>query len=162
LKQYHSVLEEAKADTLAACFVLHTSENSNAKAFLDTYVPGFMRAIRFGLASAHGGANAIQFNFLLREGAIAIHPQSGRVLINEQKARKSLIQLVSTIIGIQQCGDFEAARRFVDAFCVMTSEIRQLADSVADLPIDIRIRYKTESDYSEIERHVTVTSGNGL
>jgi len=162
LKQYHSVLEETKADTLAACFVLHISNDSNARAFLETYISGFMRAIRFGLSDAHGGANAIQFNFLLREGAIAIHPASGRLLIDEQKARKSLIQLVSNVIGIQERGDLEAANRFVGAFCVMNSEIKRLADRASDLPIDIRIRYKTDYDYSEMERLVTAVSENEL
>ncbi|HLM82674.1 MAG TPA: hypothetical protein VK302_18875 [Terriglobales bacterium] len=158
LKQHHSVLEEAKADTLAACFVLQMSDELNARAFLESYVSGFMRAIRFGLSSAHGGANSIQFNFLLREGGIAIDAKSGKLLINQQKARASLLQLVSNIIGIQECGDFEAARRFVDTYCVMNSEIEGLEEGVSDLPIDIRIRYRTDRGYSEIDRLVTVAS----
>lgn len=160
LKQHYSVLEETKADTLAACFVLHMAGDKDERAFLNTYVPGFMRAIRFGLNSAHGGANAIQFNFLLREGAIAIHPASGKLLIDPQKARKSLLQLIATVIGIQERGDFEAADRFVSAFCVMNSEIKDLAESVNDLPIDIRVRYKMEHEYSEMDRLVPAVSQN--
>jgi len=146
LRQYHSVIEEAKADTLAACFVLHAIEDSSAAAFFATYVAGFMRAIRFGVSSAHGGANAIQFNFLLREGAIALHPNSGKLVIDQTRARKSLHDLVANIIGIQELGDFDAAHRFVETYCVMNSEIRRLAETVEDVPVDIRIRYKTGDD----------------
>jgi hypothetical protein len=154
LKQHYSVLEEAKADTLAACLVLQSSHDSDARAFVETYVSGFLRAIRFGLSSAHGGANSIQFNFLLQEGAIAIHPDSGRLLIDPQKVRKSLIGLVSAIIGIQELGDFEAADRFLSTFCVASAEITQLAGRVSDLPIDIRIRFKGVHDRPPIERSV--------
>jgi len=144
LKQHYSVLEETKADTLAACFILHESDGSAAHVFLDTYVAGFLRAIRFGLNTAHGGANAIQFHFLLHEGALGIHPQTGRLMIDRQKARKSLIHLVSNIIGIQESGNFEAADHFVKDFCVTNTEISRLTSRVSDLPIDIRIRFKTD------------------
>lgn len=148
LKQHYSVLEEAKADTLAACFILHGSHDSKACAFLETYVVGFLRSIRFGLSSAHGGANAIQLNFLLQEGAVAIHPESGRLSIDTQKARNSLLRLASNIVGIQEQGDFEAAARFVSAFCTMNSAIIRLTDLVDDLPIDIRIRFKNSHNHS--------------
>ncbi len=146
LKQHHSVLEEAKADTLAACFVLHMSDDWAARAFLATYVAGFLRAIRFGLGSAHGAANAIQFNYLLRDGAITIHPKSGRLLVNPELARKSLTSLVSSILGIQESGDFEAADHFVAAFCHADAESMRLTKQVNDLPIDIRISFKVGHD----------------
>jgi hypothetical protein len=158
LRQHHSVLEETKADTLAACLILHTCNDSNARAFLGTYVSGFLRAIRLGLSTAHGGANAVQFNFLLKEGAIAIHPKSGSVVIDQEKSRKSLIQLISNVIGIQESGDFEGAARFLNAFCVMNPEIERLVGRLSDLPIDIRIRYKTDHEHSAMERLVTEAS----
>ncbi len=151
LKQHYSVLEEAKADTLAACLVLQMSNDSEARAFVETYVSGFLRAIRFGLSSAHGGANAIQFNFLLQEGAIEIHPDSGRLLVDPQKARKCLVRLVSEVIGIQERGDFDVAHRFVRALCVTNAEINRLADQVSDLPIDIRIRFKANQEHPPTE-----------
>ncbi|HEV2177666.1 MAG TPA: hypothetical protein VGW33_10770 [Terriglobia bacterium] len=152
LKQHYSVLEESKADTLAACFILHMSDDSAAELFLKSYVAGFLRAIRFGLNSAHGGANAIQFNFLLQEGALSLDRESGRLMIDQPRARESLMRLVSRLIGIQECGDFEAAHRFVGAFCVMSPEIAQLTNQVNDLPIDICIRFKADHAYSPAEQ----------
>ncbi len=147
LKQHYSILEETKADVLAACFVLQTINDSDARAFLEAYVCGFLRPIRFGLSTAHGGANAIQFNFLLREGAFAIHPESGRILVDQVRASQSLPRLVSNVIDIQERGDFEAAHRFVTTFCVISPEISGLTDRVGDLPIDIRISFKANHSH---------------
>lgn len=144
LKQYYSALEETKADALAACFMLSRSNDSEARAFIETYVAGFLRGIRFGLSTAHGGANAIQFNFLSQAGALAISAESGRLLVDQTKATQSLLELVAIVVGIQERGDFEAARRFVMKFDQKNSEISGLVDRVSDLPIDIRIRFKAD------------------
>lgn len=152
LKQHYSVLEEAKADTLGACLMLQESNGSKANVFVETYVSGFLRAIRFGLSSAHGGASAIQFNFLLQDGAIGIHTGSGKLWVDSRKARKSLVSLVSQIIGIQERGDFEAADHFVATYCVESAEIARLAERISDLPIDIRVRFKGVHDHSPTER----------
>ncbi len=158
LKHHYSVLEETKADTLASCLILQTSGDSAGRAFLETYVAGFLRAIRFGLASAHGGANAIQFNFLLQNGAIAIHPKTARLSIDSEVAREALLRLVSSIIGIQESGDFDAADRFVAQFCRMSPKIVGLTELVKDLPIDIRIRFEAEHSRPSVER----LAGHGL
>lgn len=142
LQQYYSVLEEAKADTLGACFLLSTSSDSDHHAFLALYVAGFMRSIRFGLSQAHGGANIIQFNYLLREGGFEIDRAAGKLFINDVRARSAIIKLASEIIGIQERGDFEAARSLFNTYCVMTPTIESFINKLSDLPIDIRINYK--------------------
>ncbi|HUI44149.1 MAG TPA: hypothetical protein VL523_19460 [Terriglobia bacterium] len=152
LKHHYSVLEETKADTLAACLMLQTSAGAAGHAFLETYVAGFLRAIRFGLASAHGGANAIQFNFLSENGAISIHPKTARLSIDSGAARAALLRLVSSIVGIQESGDFDAADRFVGQFCRMSPGIVALTEQVKDLPIDIRIRFETERGRPSVDR----------
>lgn len=142
LKQYHSILEEAKADTLGACLRLNFGNVSDSRTLLETYVGGFLRFVRFGLTRAHGRANAIQFNYLLRESAITIDSETGKLSIDQSRARKALFKLASNIIDIQERGDFDAAQSFVTAFGVMSPEIEELIHRISDLPIDIRIRYK--------------------
>ncbi len=141
LKQHYSVMEEARADTLAACFMLNICSELEVRTFLETYVSGFLRAVRFGVTNAHGGANAIQFNFLLQEGAIAVNNGPAGLSIDQGRARTALMKLASNIIDIQERGDLRAADRFVSMFCVMNSEINGLLERLSNLPIDIRIRY---------------------
>jgi hypothetical protein len=142
LREYYSMLEEAKADTLAVCFQLATHDDGTASVLLETYVAGFLRPIRFGLTSAHGGANCIQFNFLLRQGAISIDPKTGKIGIDRERFRESVFKLAAAIVGIQERGDFEAAKHFVATYRTMNDEIERLIRKVKDVPIDIRIRYK--------------------
>ena len=69
--------------------------------------------------------------------------KTGRLSLRLDAARAALRQMVATIIGIQEQGDFEAADRFVGAFCRTSPVIQRLLGEVRDLPIDIRIRFKT-------------------
>jgi hypothetical protein len=152
LKHCHSLLEEAKADTLAACLILEKVGEGDARSFLETYVAGFLRAIRFGVAIAHGGANVIQFNYLLREKAIAVDSKSARITVDADAARKALLRLVSDIIGIQERGDFEAAERFVETFRRIVPEIQTLTEQLNGIPIDIRIQFKGAPARSVLSR----------
>lgn len=142
LKQHYSVLEEAKADTLATCFKLTIMEPANMHTFMENYVAGLIRAIRFGLGSAHGGSNAIQLNFMLRENAIRV--ENDRIVIHEN-ARKAVFKLTANILDIQERGDFGGAKTFVESFCTVTNDVRTVIDSVISIPTDIRIRYNSLS-----------------
>jgi hypothetical protein len=142
LKQYFSVLEEAKADALGVCLALNAVQDLDSTLFLTGYVGRFIRAIRFGLAQSHGGANAIQFNYLFQQGAFTVDSGTNKLSIDPSRVRDSVFKLASEIISLQERGDFRAAQRFVANFCVISSEIRELSDAVKDLPIDIRIRYR--------------------
>ncbi len=142
LREYYSVLEEAKADTLATCFLLTKHDGATTAVLLETYVAGFMRPVRFGLTSAHGGANCIQFNFLLQEKALSIDSKTGKMKIDPVRLRSAIFKLAASIVGIQDRGDFEAAKKFVATYRNMNNEIQGLINRVKGVPIDIRIRYK--------------------
>lgn len=141
LKQLHSVLEEAKADALGACLALTAGQNIDARLFLNSFVGNFLRPIRFGLDQAHGGANAIQFNYLLHERAFRIDDNTGRLSIDETRSRDAVFKLAATILSIQEQGDFAGASEFVKKFCITTPELSRLLQRVEHVPIDIRIRY---------------------
>ncbi len=141
LRQYHSVLEETKADVLGACLSLMAIDSSEISLFLKTFIACFIRSIRFGLDQAHGGANAIQFNYLLAEKAFAVHVPTGKISVDEAVARAAVNKLTAEVLRIQEQGDFEAARDFINRFCVPSREIEAVAAAVDDLPIDVRIRY---------------------
>lgn len=146
LQQYYSVLEETKADVLGACLMLlDASGDLDEHAFLDTYIGMFLRSVRFGLTNAHGKANAIQFNYLLRQGALAVNAEKGKLSVHYPRARRTLVDLASIIIDIQERGDFFAAQRFVETFSLITPEIQELISRVSDLPNDIRLLYKAWS-----------------
>jgi Peptidase family M49 len=141
LKQYHTVLEEVKADVLGACLNLTLADAGSHAALIDVNIAGFLRSARFGVDQAHGGSNVIQFNYLLGQDAVRMKP-TGCLSVQHHKARRALFQLAAEVLAIQERGDFEAAERFVSKFRVLSPEIRTLLDKLSDIPIDIRISYK--------------------
>jgi hypothetical protein len=160
LRQHYTVLEEAKADTLGACLTL-TAAESDAATFLQTYVGGLLRPIRFGAADAHGGANTIQFNYLLQHRAIIVNAVTGKLTIDPDAVRRTLCKLVASILDIQERGDFAAADHMISTFRGIGSDLRMLIKSTEDLPVDIRIRFVAHSNRSirrrrDVERtHLT-------
>src|ERR1700731_52123 len=142
LRQHYSVLEEAKADTLGACLTWKAASTSDVPTFIKTYVGGLLRSIRFGFVEAHGGSNAIQFNYLLRAGAIAVDAASSKISINEAEVGNTLYKLARDILNIQERGDFGAAARLIAKFRVIGPELEELIRRTVDLPVDIRIRFR--------------------
>jgi hypothetical protein len=135
-------LEEAKADTLGACLTLKAASAPEVPTFIKAYVGGLLRSIRFGFVEAHGGSNAIQFNYLLRAGAIAVDAASGKISINEAEVDNTLCKLARDILNIQEHGDFDAANRLIVKFRVIGPELQELIRRTVDLPVDIRIRFR--------------------
>jgi hypothetical protein len=142
LRQHYTVLEEAKADSLGACLTLTASE-SDAATFLQTYVGGLLRPIRFGVGDAHGGANTIQFNYLLQHRAITVNAVSGKLTIDPDAVRTRLYNLVGDILDIQERGDFAAAERLIATCRVIGPELEGLIRKTEELPVDIRIRFRS-------------------
>ena len=145
LKQLHSTIEEAKADALGACLALTAVPDLDARLFLDSLVGNFVRSIRFGLDQAHGGANAIQFNYLLQEQAFRLDG-SGRLWVDEARTREAVFKLTAVILDIQERGDFAGASEFMQQFCRTTPELAHLLERVEALPIDIRLRFLNWDD----------------
>ena len=137
------MLEEAKADALGACILLSASDNQNRQVFLDLFVAGFLRSIRYGQSHAHGGANIIQFNYLLKEGAFDIDSDSGKMCVNHDVAHRAILKLATEIIRIQERGDFDLGKRFFESFCIQNQLIERLLRDLEDIPVDIRIKYRS-------------------
>jgi len=144
LKQHHSVLEETKAETLGACLTLQTISAADLPTFLKTYVGELVRPIRFGIEEAHGGSSAIQFNYLLRAGAIAVNATSGKIKINHVGFEDTLCALAGNVLTAQEDGDFDAADRLIRRFRVMSCELKAVMRQTQDLPLDIRVRFRSD------------------
>jgi Peptidase family M49 len=152
LRQHYSTLEEAKADALGACLTVNSARQFDTATFLQTYVGNLLRSIRFGFGEAHGGANAIQFNYLLAAGAIRVDAVSKRISIKYKEAIRSLQNLAAEILSIQGHGDIDAAAQLIANFRTIRPELRDLIAQTADLPIDLRIRFSGRASRTTDQR----------
>ena len=146
LKDAYSAIEEAKADVLG---------NYNFQFLMDkavypkdwertvyiSYLGGMFRSIRFGLNSAHGRANMIQFNYLLNRGAFLYDEDTGRFSVNFAKIRDVIRDLAQELLMIQARGDYEGAKRFINTYGNMTPVMEATLGRLSHVPIDIKPIY---------------------
>lgn len=138
----YTPVEEAKADTGALVLLLESAGENGVPAFtekevLESYVAGLFRSMRFGLHEAHGAANIIEFNWLLRKGVLAWTP-AGTLETRPANLRAAARALLEELCRIEaEAGAAEAAA-FVADFRVPGPELEAAIAGLADLPTDIK------------------------
>lgn len=96
LQEYHSALEEAKAD-IAALFAADlmvdhgTIDNVSQKEFWVTFLASAFRSIRFGIQEAHGLGQAIQLNYLVEKGGFKCDPETKLYGVDFEKNSTSCV-----------------------------------------------------------------------
>ena len=149
LKEAYSSLEETKADVLGIYnFQFLMDKGVYPKDWERTvyisYLGGMYRSIRFGVNSAHGRANAIQFNYLLSKGAIDIDEMTDQFSVNFNKVKDVVRDLSNDVLMIQARGDYEGAKAFIEKYGKVSKLMEATLDKLSHVPIDIRPMYAIE------------------
>ena len=144
LKDLYSTIEEAKADAMASWDIFKLQPKgyfpeSIYRQQAVTYLAGLFRSIRFGIGEAHGRANAIQFNYLLNHGAIAV--EDGRFRIDVEAFPAALESLVREILTIEALGDYPAASEMAETYGIMTDVMADALKKLEDVSVDLRPSY---------------------
>lgn len=146
MKELYSALEEAKAD-IAGLFALQylmdkgMVDRSQERQLYTTYLAGMFRSVRFGIGEAHGKGMAIQFNYLLDEGAIVRDSASGTFRVELEKIKPAVVTLTGMIMDIQARGAYDEAERLLKTYGVIRPSLQAVLDKLNDVPIDIEPRY---------------------
>jgi hypothetical protein len=142
LKELYSALEEAKAD-ITGLFALQFLID---KGLLDrrledslytTYLASAFRSVRFGITEAHGKGVALQFNYLMDQGAIRADERSGTFSIDNSKIKDAVRSLTHEIMTIQAEGSYEKAKQLLDRYGVIRPPMRKAFDRLGAVPVDI-------------------------
>jgi hypothetical protein len=146
LKELNSAFEEAKAD-ISGLFLLQylidkgELEKSFEKKMYATYLAGAFRSIRFGIREAHGKGMALQFNYLLDEGAYKYDEKANRFSVNYEKIKEGTKKLTGEIMTIQAEGNYDKAKAMLDKYAVMNPSMQKILDKLTDVPVDIAPHY---------------------
>lgn len=140
LKETYSTLEEVKADIMGPWCIFHMIDKGHFPESMRreqavTYLAGLFRSVRFGIAEAHGQANAIQFNYLSEKNVITA--EDGRFRIDIEAFPGAIEQMVAEILMIQAEGDYAASVAMIEQYGGLSDV---LADGLARLervPADI-------------------------
>jgi hypothetical protein len=146
LKDQYSGIEEAKADILGVFMVnklveMKELQRQEMEAYV-TFLAGIFRSVRFGVSSAHGRANMLEFNFLHERGAFVRDTKTGYYRVNQIKMRQAVAELGGVILKLQGEGDYAGTVRLMEKYSVMGEQLSDDLSKVAkaDIPKDIRFK----------------------
>jgi hypothetical protein len=152
LKETYATLEECKADILGMynnVFMIEKGvfPESFEKETYVTFLAGIFRSVRFGINEAHGGGNAIIYNYLLEKGGYEYNSETQKVKVNFEKIAPALRNLANMILMIQAKGDYQGAKDLIAKYAINSPSMQVLRDKLDKLPVDIRPIYQIEEMY---------------
>lgn len=146
MKDLYSAIEEAKAD-IAGLYALQylidkgVVDRATEQQMYVTFLAGVFRSVRFGINEAHGKGMALQFNYLLDEGAFAYLPSTGRFSVDVEKMKEAVRKLTGEIMTLQANGNYPGVQSMFDRYANIRPEMRKVLDRLTDVPVDIHPRF---------------------
>ncbi|HMN18478.1 MAG TPA: peptidase [Ignavibacteriaceae bacterium] len=149
LKETYSTIEECKADILGMYNNMFMIEKGvypkeSEDEIMVTFLAGAFRSMRFGIGEAHGGGNAIIYNYLLEKGAYTFDETTQKVKVNFEKIHPALRELANLILTIQAEGNYQGAKELIAKYAVNSSSIETLRKKLKRLPVDIKPVFEIE------------------
>ncbi|WP_304130227.1 peptidase [Ignavibacterium album] len=149
LKETYSTIEECKADILGMYNNIFMIEKGvypkeTEKQVWVTFLAGAFRSMRFGIGEAHGGGNAIIYNYLLEKGAYVYDDKNQKVEVDFEKIYPALKDLCNLILTIQAEGNYQAAKDLIAKYAVKSKSIGTLTKKLESLPVDIKPVFEIE------------------
>jgi len=151
LKETYSTMEECKADILgmfnnAFMITKGVYPKTFDKETYATFLAGIFRSIRFGINEAHGGGNAIIYNYLLEKGAYEYNEKTEKVKVNFEKIYPALTELAHEVLTLQAEGNYDGAKKFIEKYAVLSPSMKTLIGNLSGLPIDIKPVFQIEEN----------------
>jgi hypothetical protein len=142
MKELSSAIEEAKADISGLFMLQHLIERGTVDPSMErqmyvTFLAGMFRSMRFGIREAHGRGMALQFSFLMQEGAIRHDEAAGTFAVVPERMKQAVLALTREIMTIQAKGDYAAAKALLDKYAVEHPAMQKALSRLTDIPVDI-------------------------
>jgi len=151
LKETYSTIEECKADVLGMYNNLLMIEKGVypkefEKEIWPSFLAGVFRSIRFGINEAHGGGNALIFNYLYEKGAYVFDEKSEKLSIDYSKINEVLISLATELLMIEATGDYQGSKDIIAKYIVMSDVMSKLIAKLSEIPVDIKPIFQIEQN----------------
>jgi hypothetical protein len=102
-----------------------------------TYLASMFRSVRFGLTEAHGKGVALQFNYLMDQGAIKFDERTGTFSADLPLFKDGIRKITHDIMTIQAEGSYEKAKDMLSKYGVIRPAMQQAFNRLKDVPVDI-------------------------
>jgi hypothetical protein len=142
LKDLYSAVEEAKADMTGLWALQYLIDKGLVDKKLErtmytTFLASAFRSVRFGITEAHGRGVALQFNYLLDEGAFKVNDADGTFNVDPAKIKDAVRKLTGELLTIEAEGSYEKAKAMLDKYALIRPAMQKAFDKLTDVPVDI-------------------------
>ena len=146
LKELYSAIEEAKADATGLWALQYMIDHNIIDKGMErtlyiTYLASMFRSVRFGITEAHGKGVAMQFNYLVDEGAINYDEKAGTFSVNHEKFKAGVTKLTHDLLTLEAEGSYEKAKAILDKFAVIRPPMQAALDRLKNVPVDIEPQF---------------------
>jgi Peptidase family M49 len=171
LKELYSAIEEAKAD-ITGLFALQymmdhaqpmgltqvlPSDDAAQRQLYTTYLASMFRTLRFGLNDAHGKGMAIQFNYLMDQGAVTANEDSTFGL-NIEKFKQGVRDLTHDLLTLEAEGDVAGAKKLQDELGIVRPALKRSFERLQGIPTDIEPIFVTADELAPPVKPATASS----
>lgn len=151
LKEQYSAIEEGKADILGLYMITYLHENGELTDMdlMDYYVTfsaSIFRSIRFGVASSHGKANMMRFNYVMENKGLVRNEETGTYWVDFDRMKELVNELAAKILMMQGDGDYEEAKNWVMTGAVVGEQLKEDLSRLSQLSIPTDIIFKQGVD----------------
>ena len=146
LKELYSAIEEAKADITGLWALQYLIDKGALDRQMEqqmytTYLASAFRSVRFGVTEAHGKGVALQFNYLMDEGAIKVNEAAGTFSIVPSRIKEAVGKLTGEILTLQAEGSYEKAKAMLDKYGVIRPVMQKALSKLTSVPVDIEPKF---------------------
>lgn len=146
LKNLYSAIEEAKADITGLWALQYLIDKDALDKKLEstiytTFLASAFRSVRFGVNEAHGKGVALQFNYLIDEGAFKVNEAAGTFSVDPAKIKDAVRKLTGELLTVEAEGSYEKAKALLDRYGVIRPAMQQAFNKLSDVPVDIEPQF---------------------
>jgi len=141
LKEYHTIIEEGKADIVGIIFLAHCCARGyiaeeELRDAVWTLVALYFSEFKRGF-KGHGGGHRMQYNWLRSRDALSYDGGTKKLTVDVYQAIKALSELADAFMEIQSAGNRDRARDFINAHSDVPAEIPEILKALDDVPLDV-------------------------
>jgi hypothetical protein len=139
LKDLHSCLEEAKADTLGLRLLNYFChrrliDDETLEGIMATILAAFFQSWRHGFKEAHARGDLIEYNWLKARDGLRYDATTKKYRIYPKRFLSAMSDLSTEFLNLQTAGDYERAQHFMEVWGTVPPELPEIIASMDDIP----------------------------
>ena len=146
LKEYHSALEEAKADISALVALQYLIDKGVLKKSIErpmyvSYLASIFRSLHTSTKDAHGRGMSLALHYLINEGAFKLDDTKNTVSVDFTKIKDAVKTFTGDILSIQSEGNYNRAKALFANYGQVSPSAQKILDKISQLPVEIEARF---------------------